>query len=240
MKLALLFSGQPRFLEGASSQSLKFFYLDKHQCDVYAHFWFSEDPTTSYITAPYSTLGILTFPSNTMDIFRRLYNPKKLIYEPPLPRSIVAESYPMLNDTDTTYSNISKYTSLQKVFRLVENLDEYDFIVAIRSDQILLRMPELDTLDINKIHVTALGQTNETVFNHDFNLIPPKFASFFYNYKDSFHLWNSQEQPFISENILLQIIKEYDLKQHLNILPFRDFNWAIQRHGRVDVCRNLE
>tara|TARA_R100001163_G_C5068190_1_gene208135 strand:+ start:3376 stop:3552 length:177 start_codon:yes stop_codon:yes gene_type:complete len=58
MKIALQFSGQPRFIEDKICYiSIKNNILDKYDCDVFCHFWWDENPDLLYDAAPWSNLN---------------------------------------------------------------------------------------------------------------------------------------------------------------------------------------
>ena len=81
MKIALVFSGQPRFVKEILIYQINhMMFLNKYNCDVYAHFWFSNDENQKYITAPATNLGNLSLDKDTIDVFSRLYLPKNFLH----------------------------------------------------------------------------------------------------------------------------------------------------------------
>jgi len=230
MKIAIVICGQPRFFEGSTYESYKKYLLDKYDCDIYAHFWFSDDPTTKFITAPWSGLGTMVFPSDTLDRFSKLYSPKKIAYDPPLEYN---ESTPIIR-----YIIPSKCTSLQRAYSLIENIESYDFIVYTRSDNVIIRMPELTTLDRSKIHLFSI-ENRDNLYNDAFFICPPMFASLLFNEITILDILESNNVVYNSEELFSGMIHYHNISSYINSMSLKDFNIGIQRaNGEVVICRN--
>ena len=81
MKIALCFSGQPRFIEQVAPY-VKENIIGDYDVDVFAHLWFDEDLQTK----PYKYGGSggwvdQRIASNAIEQFEQTYNPKKLVVE---------------------------------------------------------------------------------------------------------------------------------------------------------------
>jgi len=81
MKIALCFSGQPRFIERVAPY-IKENVIGDYEVDVFAHLWFDEDLQTK----PYKYGGSggwvkQRISSNAIEEFEKIYNPKKLVVE---------------------------------------------------------------------------------------------------------------------------------------------------------------
>ena len=229
MKVAIVICGQPRFFEGPTYESYKKYLLDKYECDIYAHFWFTDDPTAKFITAPWSGLGTMSFPPDTLDRFSKLYSPKKLAYDPPLEYK---ESTPIVR-----YILPSKCTSLQRAYSLIENIESYDFIVYTRSDNVIIRMPELTTLDRNYIHLFATGH-NQYLYNDAFFICPPNLSHYLFNEIDILDILETKGTLFNSEELFTAMIHYYNLSTYIRSMPIEVFNLGLQRaNGEVSICK---
>lgn len=156
MKIALLLSGQPRFVDGPGYASIKEKILDVYDCDVFCHFWWTKSGGT-YITAPWSTLGDMPIPDNAETQIRELYNPKKMHYDKPLLESEVKTGYVRTSAPTTPYNLQSMYTSMQRSHRLMEKYvketkTQYDFVIRLRYDAILTAFPDLTTLTNDRFY----------------------------------------------------------------------------------------
>ena len=81
MRIALCFSGQPRFVSEVS-QLIKANVIGDYDVDVFAHLWFDEDLQTK----PYKYGGDggwkdQRISSSAIDVFKQTYEPKKLLVE---------------------------------------------------------------------------------------------------------------------------------------------------------------
>lgn len=164
MKVALLLSGQPRFLRSASYQSIKEKILDRYDCDVYCHFWWNPEGG-EYITAPWSTLGNMKIPDRADADITELYHPKKMRWDPPLSESdpLVSKKYARSNHPLSSYNLPSMYLSMKTSYLLMveylRGLDtdvhrQYDYVIRLRYDALLTNFP-----DLNELKRTAETQT---------------------------------------------------------------------------------
>jgi hypothetical protein len=243
MKVAIVICGQPRFFEGPTYESYKKYLLDKYECDIYAHFWFTDDPTAKFITAPWSGLGTMSFPPDTIDRFSKLYSPKKLAYDPPLeytvPDDNIDSRLPRQYIVDFITHHIipSKCTSLQRAYSLIDNIDSYDFIVYTRSDNVIIRMPELTTLYRNYIHLFATGH-NQYLYNDAFFICPPNLSHYLFNEIDILDILENKGTLFNSEELFTAMIHYYKLSSFINVMPIEVFNLGLQRaNGEVSICK---
>ncbi len=126
MKIAICISGQPRSFK-QSYISLKEYFLNNYNCDVYFHTW-----KTPYFESTNFGFGNTQY-SLTEDSYNdliQLYNPKKYILEQPIIFDASGYKCPIwrqpLNNT------LSMFYSLYKSFQLIE--EEYDYVVRTRFD----------------------------------------------------------------------------------------------------------
>jgi len=160
MKIALCFSGQPRFIEQVAPSILENVIGD-HDVDVFAHLWFDEDLQTK----PYKYGGTGKWKDqrispDAIEKFKEIYKPKGILVEnskkfldsnlsgnylASLKRykwgSIDNPDEPNFEVRDVN-NIISYYYSLMKVCTLKkeyehENDFKYDYVLKIRTDSIV-------------------------------------------------------------------------------------------------------
>lgn len=134
MKIALCFSGQPRFIE-----KMNFDYLmSKHQVDVYAHFWWCDD----YKGETFAWNSNLTYPEdyNPIEMFNNKMNPKILHFEKypsfDLSKFKMRSQMEFSLEPDVVEKSIyrqkSQWTSVKKSLELVNG--DYDLVIRARTD----------------------------------------------------------------------------------------------------------
>jgi hypothetical protein len=126
MRIAICISGQPRNFK-QSYVSLKKYFLDKHDCDIYFHSW----KTPSFESTNFGG-GNHQYQLNEEDYNElvELYQPKNYILEQPIVFDASGYQCPIwrqpLNNT------LSMFYSIYKSFQLIEG--EYDYVVRTRFD----------------------------------------------------------------------------------------------------------
>lgn len=236
MKVALVFSGQPRFVEQNGYLSTKSTFLDKYDCDVYAHFWFSKG--TLYETAPWSGLGALSIPDNAIDRFVQLYSPKGIHVEPP-PREdeIVKRIYERSSNIRTPYNTFSVFTSHKRAFDLIPYPEDYDFIIRHRTDNIILRIPDLTTLSKDCIYRITQAEDRK-VYNDSFAIFPGKYAKYFFHSVNILDDVYDKGCYFNNEELFSGILEYHNLIPICKTFTLAEFNFAFQReNNRIQICR---
>lgn len=137
MKVALCFSGQPRYLNDAYDGIYENI-LEKYSPDVFVHTWWEESmankkmdlsQTLSYGRSYY-------WEENTIDIIQKLYSPKKLFYQP----QIEFETYQDVDYELLRPSHVhSMFYSIEESNKLKiqyenENRFVYDAVIRCRFD----------------------------------------------------------------------------------------------------------
>jgi len=226
MKVAIVIAGLPRFFYSHTYNTIKEHFLDKYDCDIYAHFWFNDNEDDTYIVSHWIPKNI--FPRDTITKFCELYKPVKVLYDNPM---IKDES-----SSNEYYIVKSFYTSKQKAFNLISDITKYDFIINMRSDMVFLRIPDLRTLDALKIH-TVIQDEERDVFNDLFTIIPPVFASRFYNTVDTFYSLFDKQSKIYGEEVYKTILTQSNLMNDIIKHPRENFTMGVQREGEyIQVC----
>ena len=189
LKVALCISGQPRFYNRESYDSLKREILDKYNTDVFIHSWVSSDNTYEYPHATWSNIKTkITVPSTVRTDLLQLYTPVQLTVEEPkkFERHIKGD-YLSANMPSMFYSMMmadnerKKYSSYKQM--------NYDFVIRARTDTLLLSpLPDLSLLDKNTVYVPD-NCGNPTLFNENFSIAGGDVADKvydIYNYIDKY------------------------------------------------------
>jgi hypothetical protein len=214
MRIALLFSGQPRSVDGIIFKSIQDTLLSQYNVDVYAHFWEYSEPGKS-------TSSCL----ENIEKFKSQYSPKALAIDPPLLES----EYPSGLNTNWMKNSYSMYTSMKRVYSLFESKSkdiEYSWIIRIRVDSILYRVPDLTTLPTNRIYVPDWHKNAKVVVNH-MVILSPNLAKMFFSIQDTFQ----QLKGTIDEEYVYSHLELHNQLQFLQPLDIAIFFPTISRDG---------
>lgn len=225
MKVALLLFGQPRFLDNPkvveSFNNLK----NNFNLDVFCHTWWSEDES-NYSCSDWTKIKKCPVNKNSIDIIKKIYNPKEIKYEPsrvfeidPKINNFISKKFPNHNLWTKKHANNiqSQLYSIQSVSRLFcEYKKEYDFVILDRFDT-YLKIGQ----DISKLPNDAFYMSN----------IHPRFPDMILLYGTRFLDWSSNvyddfSDPNIYENVwepicesfkFYSFYKRFDLKKVFQI-----------------------
>jgi hypothetical protein len=148
MKIGILLSGQPRNYN-LGYQNLKY-YIDNYDCDVYIHSWDADSYEATQFDMN-SPKNIYQY-NNVYEDIQKLYKPVSFLFEK-------QKIFDSTGITDPIWrqplqSCKSMWYSVNKVFDLVDESIEYDFLIRTRFD---LKYEEstlkLENLDKNKLHL---------------------------------------------------------------------------------------
>lgn len=235
MKIALVFCGQPRYInEILIFQLNQLFFLNKYDCDVYAHFWFKKDKDYVYNTGPDSHLYDFKIDENSINLFCQLYNPKGILVEdPPTLQELSSREYTKYNTEHLQIlPTLSYTTSLKKAYSLIDNPDQYDFIIRLRTDLLIVRCPDLNMLPKENIYLFSV-KLDEAYIYDCFFITPPKYAKILCHEIDNIDTMYDNGQRISSGELFLKNIEVNNLLQHCRLLPFSDFYFRVQRQGRT-------
>ena len=158
MKVALLFFGQPRYLDDDRAYNdYKRLILDRYDTDVYIHTWFDEAGgkyDVSTWAQMHGAKNAVILP-DSIERLERMYNPKVLVHEKPQKFELPPECKAFVDEKFTdkhpeghwnpgNYSNImSQLKTIQRVAQLYEETgDKHDIIVLARLDTWLENFPD--------------------------------------------------------------------------------------------------
>ena len=126
MKIAICISGQARNFK-QSYDSLKTYFLDKHDCDIYFHTWKTpnfESTNFGFGNTHYSLTD------NDYNDLIQLYKPKDYIIEKPIVFDASGIKCPIWRQP--LNNSLSMFYSIYKSTQLIEG--EYDYVVRTRFD----------------------------------------------------------------------------------------------------------
>lgn len=170
MKVALLFFGQPRYLDDDRAYNdYKRLIIDRYDTDVYIHTWFDEAGgkyDVSTWAQMHGAKNAVILP-DSIERLERMYNPKVLVHEKPQKFELPSECKAFVDEKFTdkhpeghwnpgNYSNImSQLKTIQRVAQLYEETgDKHDIIVLARLDTWLENFPDdLSALDPSKFYL---------------------------------------------------------------------------------------
>ena len=169
MKVACLYYGQPRFTNNPYCfESHKKFIFDRYDTDVYAHLWWDEDEDydRSHVTDwEFSTwLQMEKCPKDREDLARFVDKWKPLKMKTSKPKEFWNEK--MWSELEKRFdterfhkknfhNQLSQLYSIQQVSELVEDYNQYDFIITIRSDINIWDYPDLNQIPKNKFYLSS-------------------------------------------------------------------------------------
>ena len=179
MKLALCFSGQPRFVNECSDLILSNVIGD-YNVDVFAHLWFDD----ALQSQPYKHGGDgkwkdQRIPRTAIDDFINTYNPKDILVEPSKffgdpdldkdfdlsqkkywPGSIDNEpNYQerQINNTLSYFYSLCESNKLRKLYEY-ENKIKYDYVIRCRTDSQVNQKITYENYEPQAVHFTSLMQ----------------------------------------------------------------------------------
>jgi len=190
MKVALILYGQPRFIQRddvykSHIDNIVYKYDD---VDIYAHMWwhpFDHFGTTSSWAKDHGTQDFMSCPIDAPALIATKYHPKRMLIMPPQRFEPEPQTKQILESRFTgnkyfsweNWSNIaSQLTALQEASLLVEQANQYDWLVMARYDALLENFPDLTTLEPGFYcpqggHFNDLIHVYKPVYNEFFNYL---------------------------------------------------------------------
>lgn len=183
MRIALCFSGQPRFVSECFDK-IRANVIDfnsEHQIDVFVHTWFSEDICNKklYVNEFSSFSGDATIPIDCIDRINNLYNPKSILVDAPInfkPTKDIYENFikfaitgksdfgmPVeefqFKKTEGLYSmmySFMKSIAQKKIYELQFGF-KYDLVLKMRFDNIVNSPIDFQSFDNNTFYSQENG-----------------------------------------------------------------------------------
>jgi len=200
MKIALCFSGQPRFVKETYSL-IKENVIRDNDVDVFGHLWFDQN----LINEPYKHGGDGNWinqriDSNSLDYFQTLYNPKKLLiekskkfinsnllFDPSLKNywkgAINNPKEPnfknrTINNTLSYFYSLNEVCKLKKLYEFENDLT-YDVVIKCRTDSEVRTAIIYKNYNLNIINYTGILNQSDGMIADWFNFGSSKIMDAF-------------------------------------------------------------
>jgi hypothetical protein len=166
-RVALILSGQPRFVDLGWSSKSHLRVLRQHEVEVFGHMWF-DDLNQNQETAPWSGLGSIAMPAKASEIVKRQYPGGIFLIEPPRKFDVaeIADRIKLGADPDWPYldrelgnlhNTASHIFSLHKAIELAmahHTVRPFDYFVVSRYDSVLGVFPTLRKLKTDTLYLS--------------------------------------------------------------------------------------
>jgi hypothetical protein len=172
MKVALLFFGQPRFIDNPEIERVyKESIINRYDTDVFCHTWWKET-SEEYEYSSWSRISKCPIPSNALELICEKYKPLLLQHDepesfelPPNAKVFVDAKFtgkhPEGHWNEKNYNNImSQLCSIKRVSDLFDAYrrsgevnQTYDWIILARYDTIVANFPNLEECDSSKFYL---------------------------------------------------------------------------------------
>jgi len=167
MKIALIYFGQPRFVNNSNCiDSQRDAIMSQSDCDVFAHLW--EPSVEGYNFATWSGLSNETAQESDIETFIQKWSPKKLAVEPnrefgnEFIYNAIQHKLPGGETREYNFNLcLSQLYSIEKAICLYEDHikesgDTYDFVIFMRTDLCVWGFPNLSLLEKGKFYFSDL------------------------------------------------------------------------------------
>lgn len=232
-RIAVCFSGQLRFVNEYSRNILKNL-INLYDTDVYAHLWFDQ----SMIGKPFHH-EFTDLYKESIDDFMHTYKPKACVTE---------SCYSLFNECDynfvpadndfvsisaesirqTIYRMESQWYSIKKSYELIENPDQYDYIIRLRTDSLITKPIVLNVLNTHTVYVQSGRQAG---FDRKFcdwfavgnNRVMAKYMNIYQRYKPYFSSGIIHMHIFL-EKVLAELnvsVAEYEFGVHISHTAYK-------------------
>jgi hypothetical protein len=236
LRVALLFSGQPRHVDGIAYEAYSRCVLDRgFAVDVFAFFWRDGG-------------GDGKDASSIVD-FARLYHPVAVETATPIPPEVYlrGRTYPRQYDypatRDKTMKNhMSMYTAMANVFSLWRNVSaalgrEYDILIRARSDGVWAACPDLGWLDPDYLYGPNWYPGLPNLVNHILVLpgrdaaAPGSIAHTVFNIRDAIDEMYDEGVFIADENLMFALVDRSGFKNRTRLIGVSQYDPGITRDG---------
>jgi hypothetical protein len=256
MKIAICFSGQPRFVSECY-QGIKPNLIDangNHDIDVFVHTWFSDETSEKilYHNEFSSFSGEAKIKKTSVEEIKELYNPLDLMVEPPMDflpvvdyegsfaRQINASHKMGVDKSEYIKMRLnSHYSSLYSIMQanLLKKKHElnhgflYDWVLKLRFDNIVKSHIDLSNLDSNFLYHQEMGKGESEIadwinFSNSKNM--DSYSSAFATIENLADSSNKKYGWFSPESIL----KEACLRDNVQLRPI-SLGTELPRWGKI-------
>jgi hypothetical protein len=256
MKIAICFSGQPRFVSECYS-GIKSNIIEpnrNHDIDIFVHTWFSDEISEKilYHNEFSSFSGEAKIKKSAIDEIKKLYDPLDLMVEQPLnflptvnyegsfSRQIDASHKMGVDKTEYVKMRLnSHYSSLYSIMQAnllkkkheLKNGFTYDWVLKVRFDNIIKSNIDLSNLDSNFLYHQEMGKGESEIadwinFSNSKNM--DSYSSAFATIESLADSSNKKFGWFSPESIL----KEACLRDNVQLSSIH-LNTELPRWGKI-------
>lgn len=180
IKVALCLSGQPRFYNTKSFESLNNFIINEYDTDVFIHSWISKELDYKYEYAPWSKISFLRIPVTAKNELEFLYKPKSIkCEEPRIFYQFYKEGDYSANNIPSMFYSVQQADTLRQEYENKNNF-RYDYVIRARTDTLLNSFVDITLLDKNYIHIPN-NCPNTTCYNDNFSISGKNISNSCYN-----------------------------------------------------------
>ena len=176
MKVALLFFGQPRFVDNTEvEETYKKTIIDKYDTDIFCHMWWKSGENQEYDISSWSKMNTCPILPNAKELVYQKYNPILLIDEEPQQfkfsqkvQEFVDNKFTGRNPHHQVHRNNGNYNNILSQLFAIKTIatafdtyqktsttkQKYDWIVLARYDTVIRDFPDLSSCDNNKFYLS--------------------------------------------------------------------------------------
>jgi hypothetical protein len=250
MKIAVCFSGEPRFVEECYPLIKRNIIDANEEVDFFVHTWYSDETADKKLyTNSISSFGESTIKKDVVDRIKDLYNPISIIVDEPIKfKSEVdwgnsIEKYfsggsninkefrdiKISNMYSFLYSNM-KSIFLKKEFELKEGFT-YDVVIRFRFDNIVRHPIIFSNYNMDFLHYQEMGQPDRMVsdwinFSNSKNM--DTYSSIFNNFENLTKICLSNYGAYSPESLIRAICDVFNIQTQSH-----SFGIELPRHGKI-------
>jgi hypothetical protein len=253
MKIAICFSGEPRFVEECYPLINQNIIGVNSEIDFFVHTWYSEETSGKKLyTNSISSFGESFIEKNIIDKIKKLYNPKSIISEKPKnfintnlnwgdslnkyfgggDNTIENSKFRRIkinNFYSFMYSNM-KSIILKKEYEL-ENDFKYDWVVRLRFDSIVKSPIIFNNFDNKYLYYQEMGQPDKMIsdwinFSSSENM--DSFSCIFNNFEKFSKTSLSNYNAYSPESLIRSMMDIFNIEG-----KGIDLGVDLPRHGKI-------
>jgi hypothetical protein len=255
MKIAICFSGEPRFVEECYPLIKKNIIEVNSEIDLFVHTWYSEETSGKKLYSnSLSSFGESSIKKNIVEKIKDLYNPKSLIVENPKKfidtnlnwgdslNKYFGGGGDMISNNEFRKIKINNFYSflysnmrsilLKKEYELSNDF-KYDYVVRYRFDNITRSPIIFSSFDNKILHYQEMGQPDRMISDwinfsnsENMDIFSSIFQTINYLSKISINNYNG----FSPESLIRSVCDKYDI-------PSRSHSFGIElpKHGKINL-----
>jgi hypothetical protein len=231
MKIALCFSGQPRFVKETYQNYLDNLIIPNNIEDIFVHTWWDAEKLNEPLLTSWNDVGYhikIFLESDTIEFIQNNYQPKKIITEKETFKHYIgAGEFGKIQITQphifqSMVNSIYKCNQLKKQYE-EENNFKYDLVIRTRTDINILDKIDLSNLSLfNKLYIPGgIGVLNYDSINDQFAIGNSDIMDIYSNLYLCMNEFTNRKCFFNSEHLyyvyFVNILKMTDNIENLNI-----------------------